>query len=420
MCRLSGRRGGEAVNPQAQTNAFFIRRGAILPQAPGICAAAVNHLLHPLLYWLQLASIAALLPLLGGRFEDSGVDGFTIGALMATLPAGRLLAAPLWAMLADRYRLAGAVMRVATIASALAGVALARAESIQALALCMFTFSAMRAPIGPILDAFVFRDLHERGRPAGEYGRVRLWGSLGFLCGVVLASLAPRFGWPPYLVADAMLLGSAAVSFALPWQGEGGPAPILPALKVLASEKFFWPLLCAGSLQALTMSVYDTFYSVHVASLGLPGTIVGASVALGVGCEVVLMAFAKPLIARLGLAKTLLMATLSGVPRWLLTAWTADPTLLVVTQALHGIGFAAFWLAGVQRMSQSAPRSIAASAQSLWAAATYGFGALLGALLAGASRHYYGSSGIFLMTAGVAVLASGSALWLVRVDDAER
>lgn len=378
---------------------------------------AVTLLLYPLIYVLQLASIAALLPLLGGKFEAAGLDGFTMGALMATLPAGRLLAAPIWAMVADRYRLAGAVMRVATLASALAGLVLARSESVPALGLSMFVFAAMRAPIGPILDAFVFRELAARGRPATDYGRVRLWGSLGFLGGVVLASLAPGFGWPEHLLSDATLLAGCAVAFLLPWQGEGGPAPILPALRALASERFFVPLLCAGGLQALTMSVYDTFFSVHVHALGLPGTVVGAAVALGVGCEVVLMAFARPLLVRLGLPKMMLMATLCGVPRWCVTAWTSDPTVLVAVQALHGLGFGAFWLAGVQRMSQSAPREISASAQSLWAAATYGLGALAGAGLAGVSRHYLGAPGIFTMLAGISVLASGCALWLVVVDE---
>ena len=50
--------------------------------------------LHRLFYVLQLGSMAALLPLLGGRFEAAGFDGLTIGGLMATFPLGRLLAAP--------------------------------------------------------------------------------------------------------------------------------------------------------------------------------------------------------------------------------------------------------------------------------------------------------------------------------------
>jgi MFS transporter, PPP family, 3-phenylpropionic acid transporter len=373
-----------------------------------------------LFYFLQLASIAGLLPLLGGRLEAAGVSGLTVGALLALLPAGRLVAAPLWAAVADRYRLGGAVLRVSTGLSAVAGLALCRAESVPALAAALFVFSATRAPIGSVLDAFILTGLRNAGRPATEYGRIRLWGSCGFLVGVYIASAVGEWGLPPHIVSDTALLGGFLVSFAFPWRGEGGPAPVLPALRELLREPFFLPLILAGGLQALSMSVYDTFYSLHIQSMGLGARVVGLSVALGVGCEVLLMAWGRPLLDRLGPARCLLLATLTGIPRWALTATLHDPVLLVAVQAFHGIGFGAFWLAGVQRMNRGARPEIAASAQSLWAAGTYGVGALAGAGLAGWARWSLGSAAIFMMLTGVSALASLAAWWLVRVDEAPR
>ncbi len=372
--------------------------------------------LHRAFYVSQLASMAALMPLLGGRFEAAGFDGLTIGLLMAMFPAGRLFAAPLWALLADRYRVAGLVLRLAATASALAGMVLARAESVTTLAACLFVFSALRAPIGSVLDAFVLQDLVDRGRPREEYGRVRLWGSVGFMGGVIVASYWARWPVPPHLFGDVTLLASAALSFGYPWRGSGGPAPILPALRELAASPFLAPLLLTGALQALTVSVYDTFYSVHVTALGLPPMVVGASIAVGVTCEVGLMALGRPFLERLGPTRGLLLATVSGVPRWVATATVTDPVWLVAVQALHGLGFAAFWLSGVQRLSQAARVEIAASAQSLWAASTYGFGALVGAGLAGFARQHVGSEGIFWMLAAVSSFASVAAVWLWRAD----
>lgn len=371
---------------------------------------------HRVFYALQLGSMAALLPLLGGRLEAAGLDGLTIGLLMAMLPAGRLVAAPLWAFVADRYRLGGAILRLASVASAVAGMALARTDDVATVAATLFVFSAIRAPIGAILDSFVLRELADAGRPSSDYGRVRLWGSGGFLAGVAVASTASKVGLPPHLLADVTLLGAAATSFAFPWRGEGGPAPILPALRRLAAQRFLVPLLAAGALQAMTISVYDAFYSVHVRALGLPDPVVAASIAIGVTGEMLLMAGAGRVFGRLGPSRALLIATLSGIPRWILTATVHDPALLVATQALHAIGFGVFWVSGVQRMQQAAPPEISASAQSLWASATYGFGALVGAGLAGWARHSLGSAGIFEFLAAVAVLASACAAWLVRVE----
>jgi PPP family 3-phenylpropionic acid transporter len=378
----------------------------------------VSALRFRVFYFLLLSGIAGLLPLLAGRLEAAGVGGLTVGALMALLPAGRLLAAPIWAGVADRYRLGGAVLRVSTGLSAVAGLALCRVESVPALAGCMFLFSAVRAPIGSVLDAFVLQSLEAAGRPATEYGRIRLFGSFGFLVGVYLAAEVGPLGLPPHIVSDVALLGGFAMSFTFPWRGEGGPAPVLPALRALVGQRFFAPLLLAGGLQALGMSVYDTFYSLHVNALGMSPRVVGVSVAVGVGCEMVLMAWGRPLLERLGPARCLLLATLTGVPRWALTATLTDPALLVAAQALHGVGFGAFWLAGVQRIAKGGRPEIAASAQSLWAAGTYGVGALVGAGLAGWARWRFDSAAIFWMLTFVSAGAALSAAWLVRVDDA--
>ncbi len=367
-------------------------------------------------YFLQLAGIAGLVPLLAGRLEVAGLSGWTVGALMALLPAGRLVAAPLWAAVADKYRLSGAVLRVSTGLSGIAGIALARAESVPALAIALFVFSATRAPIGSVLDSLVLDGLRAAGRPVSEYGRIRLWGSLGFLVGVFVAAELDGWGFPPHLVSDFCLVAGFLLSFSFPWRGEGGIAPILPALRELVGEPFFAPLILAGGLHALSMSVYDTFYSLHVESIGLPQRVVGLSVVVGVGCEVLLMAWGRPLLERIGPARCLLLATLVSIPRWLIMANSTDATVLVAAQVLHGVGFGAFWLAGVQRMSRGARPAIAASAQSLWAAGTYGIGALVGAGLAGWARAELGSAGIFTMLAVVSVLASFAALWLVNVD----
>jgi PPP family 3-phenylpropionic acid transporter len=62
---------------------------------------------------------------------------------------------------------------------------------------------------------------------------------------------------------------------------------------------------------------------------------------------------------------------------------TSDPVALVCIQSLHGIGFGAFWIAGVALFSELAPPNLSRSAQSLLPASTFGVGYLLA--MAGAS-----------------------------------
>ena len=85
-----------------------------------------------------------------------------------------------------------------------------------------------------------------------------------------------------------------------------------------------------------------------------------------------------------------------------------------LVQALHAVSFGFFWLAGVQMMAERAPVSVLASAQSLFSAASYGVGALGGALLAGEMRARFGSVAIFQALTLVSVGSVVSAAWLVR------
>ncbi|HNC98347.1 MAG TPA: MFS transporter, partial [Myxococcota bacterium] len=132
-----------------------------------------------------------------------------------------------------------------------------------------------------------------------------------------------------------------------------------------------------------------------------------------VGVEVAVMLLGRRLLGMLGVGPAMALAALSGLPRWWVVASSADPGLLIGIQVLHGAGFALFWLAGVQWMAERAPREVAASAQSLLAACSYGVGALLGALLAGTLSQYLGTPAIFYglmgLSAGASLLALGAA-----------
>lgn len=364
-------------------------------------------------YVLLLGALGALVPFWGPRLEALGLDGGRLGLVMAMLPLGRLLSSPFWGILADRYRMAGLLLRLGC-ALALAGATLFLFANDLRLALAaMLLFSIGRTSIGPLLDATVLASLAERGRDREEYGRVRLWGSVGFMLAVVLAGwLEDNALFDPMRLGVGLLALNLGMSWIFPLRGEGGPAPILPALRQLGAEPFLAPLLALSALQALTLSVYDTFFSVHVHALGLPAMVTSGAVAVGVAAEIAVMRAGAPLLGRFGPARLLSIATAVSVPRWIATAWVRDPNLLMALQALHGVSFGVFWIAGVQLMASRAPAVLQASAQSLFVAASYGLGALVGALGAGFIRGSLGTTEMFLFLALASLLAFFCALWL--------
>ncbi len=364
------------------------------------------------LYILYLASLGSFMPFISVRMEEMGFLGGEIGILVALMPFARLLTSPLWGMAADRWRLAGLLLRFGTGCSTVGGLLVLNGEGRGVVGLGLFLFAAGRAPSGPLIDALTVGALRAAGRDVSDYGRVRLWGSVGFLVAALgggsLGPDARRY------LAEILLVAILVASFSVPARGAGGPAPILPALRALAGEAFLVPLLTAAALQALTLSVYDTFFASLVHARGFGDHVTAAAIAVGVAAEIALMRWARPILGRFGGARLFTIAAAAGILRWWLTAHVDTAGALVAVQALHGLTFGAFWIAGVEIMSRRASPDIVASAQSLFAAASYGVGAFIGAIVAGQIGEHMGTDAIFATLAGVSVLATLASLVLER------
>lgn len=358
-------------------------------------------------FWtLSLAALGGFIPQLGGRLEALGLTGTQLGVLLALLPAGRLLSAPVWGWLADRFQVGGALIRLGAFLSLLGFVAVWRAQDAWTAAAGLLLLAVGRSPLGPLVDAFTVAALKSAGRDAREYGRTRLWGSVGFLLAAQGSGWVAATGGDPLVVGVGLMFLCALLSVGFPRRGGGRPAPVGPALRALATQPGFWALLGFGALQALTINVYDTFFSVHVRALGLPATVTSTAVLVGVAVEIAVMAAGRAILTRLGSGSALVIAAAAAIPRWLLTAWLVNPGALIAVQALHGVSFALFWIGGVDEITRrSAGRGVTASAQSLWATATYGVGALAGAALAGIVREQLDTAAIFYVSAAVSCLA---------------
>lgn len=374
--------------------ATWRRHVAPLPCAPA--RSLVTILFLRVFTTLSLAALGGFVPLLGSRLEALGLSGTSLGLLLALLPVGRLLSAPVWGWLADRYQLGGVLLRVGAMLALAGMVLVGRAVGPAQAGAGLFLFAVGRTPLGPLVDVFIVQALARAGQDARAYGRTRLWGSVGFLAAAWFSGFWADRGHDPLAIGLALSLVCVALAFRFPAAGGGRPAPIGPALRALARQPGFWALLAFGACQALTVNVYDIFLSVHVRALGLPASVTSYAVMVGVGVEIGVMAFGQRILGHLGRRGALLLAAGTALPRWLLTAWVTDPVALVAVQLLHGTSFAVFWIAGVDEMSvRSRGSHVEASAQSLWATATYGVGALFGAALAGALREHFGTPAIF-------------------------
>lgn len=363
-------------------------------------------LLLSALYLADLAGVGAWLPFLAVALDRKGISGAGIGGLLAIIPVARMLSAPLWSLVADRTRSGRALLRLATGGSLLAAVALAALPLPPwGIGVLLLVFSTLRSPIAPLVDTTAVKIITDEGGDPQDYGRLRMWGTVGFLLGSAAGSMlmaaSPLAGSALWLAVAAWTT-STALAFLLPAAPAAAPAPVWPALRRLAVSPFLGPLLLALCLHGMGLTVYDTTLAMHMEGLGLAGGWVATALTLGLLAEIAVMWWGRHLLRRLGPFRMLTVAGATGALRWGLTAVVTTPALLAGLQLLHGVVYAVFWLAGVEAMRRHAPEEVRVSAQSMLTTTAYGVGSLLSAAAVGALLEPLGTSGLF----GAAALAS--------------
>jgi PPP family 3-phenylpropionic acid transporter len=353
-------------------------------------------------YFTSFTVVGGLIPYLALELRARGIAGVSLAFAMGALPMGRLVAAPLWSLLADWLRAPGWVLRAGALV-ALAGASALWMGPLGMAVPAVFVFALGRAPMGPVVDTLTLETL---GEDKGAYGRVRRWGSIGFLLATLASSiLHDKLGVSPIAFGAVASAGLLVTVIALPTGGALARTRLGPALRSLGRDRVLWGVLIASALHFSAHIAATSFMAVHMDALGMATTWAGIALAFGVGVEVWIMSKAARLFAWLTPERAFFAAVVLALPRWLLTAITPSALGLVLLQGLHGFTFGAFWLAGVAIVSKRAPPEVAASAQGLFAASVGGVGALLGMVGGSFVVDTSPTHHVFLWGAGAAVLA---------------
>jgi PPP family 3-phenylpropionic acid transporter len=359
-------------------------------------------------YYGAVLGAIGTVPYLSVLLREAGLPDALVAVALAAIPIGALAGGPFWAAVADATGSPRAVLRVATALSVVAGGVLAFTTNGWAMAGALLVWSFVRATM-PLADGIVIRMLAGDRR---SYGRIRAFGSFAFLL-VAWSGGLLRDGWArgPLFLSLGLLICGAVLAWTLP---EGEPAPRARRGDGLLLVRAELPFLVVSVLHGVTLVCFDNFWSMHCQDLGLPSWYAGTGVALAVVVEMAVMIAGRRLLDELGPTRMIALAIAVGVPHWLLTGWVRDGELLVALQALRGVSFGAFWIAGVAWLSERAPAQLAASAQALLPSSSFGVGYLACMTLAAVVLEGGSTADLFWWVAAVDVLAGAALLAAIR------
>ncbi len=356
-------------------------------------------------YLFYFATLGALVPYWGIYLQSLGFAPLAIGTLTAILLVSRIVAPLLGGWIADHRGLRMILVRGAALASAASFTGAFFGTGFGWLATVVLLFSFFWNASLPMLEVTTMNHFAER---AGAYGRVRLWGSVGFIASVIGLGLLIDSGGPWWVLPTILLLlvGIWLCTLVLPeTAGRVLPASGGHLFAVVMRPEVVLFLLACFLMQA-SHGPYYTFYSIYLVEHGYSKGAIGLLWALGVACEIVVFLQMQRLLARFKHRGVLLASFLLAALRWLMIGNFPDHTgILVTAQTLHAASFGAFHASAIHMVHHFFRGRHQNRGQALYGSVSFGVGGVVGSLYSGYTWSALGPSATFSIAAALAGLA---------------
>jgi MFS transporter, PPP family, 3-phenylpropionic acid transporter len=356
-------------------------------------------------YLWYFAFVGAYGPFFALYLKYRGFEPFEIAMLMAVGPVARIFVPNLWAWLADRYHARATIQRGLALSTPFVFVGVLFRPGFAGLLVLMIIWSVLWSGLLPLAEAGTMSVLRAR---MGIYGRIRLWGSVGFIVVVVAGGyLFDLVGIDTLEVVILVLLTLTAASvFALP---RGRPEPVGSTSGSLGSV-FLKPgvagLIAGFFLMQVAHAPYNTFYSIYLVDAGYSTTTVGWLWALGVIAEIVLFLWLPQVMRRWRLGQILVACFCFAIARFLMIGWGVNSlAVLAVAQLMHAMTFGAFHAAGVAATHRVFRGDLQSRGQALYSSLGYGAGGAIGTIAAGYAWQGLGGAMTFSLSAVAAMIA---------------
>ncbi|HQS57555.1 MAG: MFS transporter [Gallionellales bacterium 35-53-114] len=376
---------------------------------------------HPSYYWriagfyfFYFAFVGLFSPYWSLYLKSLGFNAVQIGVLMSAQPVMRMLAPALWGWLADRLGNRRMVVQLAALGSVLAYLGVFFTTDYIGLLLVLALMSVFWSASMPLVEATTLTYL---GKNAARYGRLRSWGSVGF----ILAVLGLGFAFD-YIAIGWILWAGLVIQLGILFFSRLMPSTVVVAhhtdshsIMRIVMQPAVLALFGACFLMAVAHGPYYTFFSIYLVEHGYAKSAVGALWTLGVVCEIGVF-FAMPWLMRhFSLPQILMVSLLLAVLRFLLIGWQVDTMwLLLLAQIMHAVTFGSFHAAAVALVHHFFRGRHQSKGQALFGSVTYGAGGMLGGLLSGPLWLHWGASVMYSFSAGAALLGFGLMWWKFR------
>ena len=379
-----------------------------------------------ILFLTYYASLGSLLPYLPVYYHSLGHRGSYIGILGAVNPFTTFLVAPLWGMLADRTNRHKDILKFTFVSSLLTRLCICLRNDVSWLVTTVFLSALLNAPVKSLLDSSVMNQLNNAGQ-SSSYGKLRLWGQVGFGLGSSLIGFMLHRSTMGYKVAflmhalvslPAMIyinsfkhtkldsskqVPSATQTFSKVTTSSSSALPqrsVSQGLNMLLHNTdalvFFFLVLVIG----ISSGVIENFAYVRMREVGGTGREMGISRFVSSAAGAPMFWFSDKLTggkeaSDSAATRILVLSVLCYAIRFFIYASMKHPLGGLPAEALRGATFGAFWSTATVYAHKISPPGLNATLLTILNAMYGGLGQSMGAVVGGRMQSALGTTQTF-------------------------
>ncbi|OTS50278.1 MFS transporter [Acinetobacter pittii] len=370
-------------------------------------------------YFFYYSIVGTFMPYWNLYLQDQGFNYQEIGVLSSIAIVTRFFAPLVWGWIADKSGKRMLLVRIATWMESCIWLAIFIVpNTFQSVALLMLIFSFFQNAILAQFEGVTLFWLDDQ--KAKLYGKIRKWGSVGFIVGVFTIGAILEIVHISMLPILLLIIASLAFiwSFTIR-EPDSAPTsqkhlePLLPVLKRPTVAAFF----AIEFILLFSHAPFYSFYSNFLKSLNFSTTEIGFLWAMGVFAEIFMFSIASKIFQRFSWRSLVIVCLLVTSIRWMLVAVFSHYFIgQLFAQCLHAFSFGLFHLIAMRVIFQNFSAGQQGRGQALYST-MWGLGVAFGSVLAGHFWKILSGELIFMCASVVVLLGLCFVKWLPKQVD---
>ncbi|MBK9662042.1 MAG: MFS transporter [Nitrosomonas sp.] len=365
-------------------------------------------------YFFYFSLVGAFSPYWSLYLQSLEFNALQIGVLMSLSLIVRIFSPSIWGWLADHTGKRIRVVQIAALCGFLCFCGFLLGESFIWMFFVMLLLSFFWSASLPLMEAITLSHL---GDHTDKYGRIRSWGSVGFVLtvigvGYLLENIA--IAWLIWIVLG-LKLGMVIFSYQIPEKEMISHVTGHHSVKQICLRPEVLAFLISSLLMLFAHGAYYTFFSIYLVEHAYDKGFIGWLWAIGVICEIGIFFIMPWLMRHFSLKLILIFSFACATLRFLMIGWGVEwPIIMVVAQILHAATYGAHHIAAMMVVHQFFRGRHQAKGQAIYTSIAYGIGGAIGAISSGYTWDLLGADMTFFVSSAASFIGLILVAWKMK------